>query len=212
MNYFIRQFGKPTGITGRILGKIMSLSNRKMHKAVMKELRSPEKLLEIGFGSGSQLEMIGRDHPKTALYGIDISGDMFQTAKEKLGTKAELSICSIEKTAFPDDYFDTVITTDTCYFWNDTTKALKEIKRITRSGGRLIIAYNSLYAASVHRSKPDCGMYSDATITKQAEGTGMKVLRKNPAASNRKCLFCQFRRSEEHDDDIEYSTWIGEIQ
>lgn len=158
MNYFIRQFGKPTGITDRILGEIMALSNRKMHIAVLKELKSPEKLLEIGFGSGSQLEMIGRNFPKTTLYGIDISGDMLRSAKKKLGAKAELSTGSIEKTTFPDDYFDTVITTDTCYFWNDTAKALKEIKRITRSGGRLIIAYNSLYAASVHRKTgiPEC--------------------------------------------------------
>lgn len=116
MNYFIRQFGKPTGKIGWLLGKIMSLSNRKMHKAVLKELRSPEKLLEIGFGSGSQLEMIGREFPNTALYGIDVSEDMLRSARKKLGTRAELSICSIEKTAFPDDYFDTVITTDTCYF------------------------------------------------------------------------------------------------
>ena len=194
MNYFIRQFGKPTGKIGWLLGKIMSLSNRKMHKAVLKELRSPEKLLEIGFGSGSQLEMIGREFPNTALYGIDVSEDMLRSARKKLGTRAELSICSIEKTAFPDDYFDTVITTDTCYFWNDTVKALNEIKRITKSGGRLIIAYNSLYAASVHRSKPDCGMYSDATITKQAEGTGMKVLRKKSCGFKQKVFVLSIQK------------------
>lgn len=51
MSYFIRQFGAPEGITGRMLGKLMSLSNRKMHRAVLKELRSPVTLLEIGFGA-----------------------------------------------------------------------------------------------------------------------------------------------------------------
>lgn len=174
----------------------MSLSNRKMHRAILTELCFPEKLLEIGFGSGSQLEMICRSFPKAALYGIDISGDMLQSARKKLDTRAELSICSIEKTPFPDDYFDNVITTDTCYFWNDPVKALHEVNRITKTGGRLIIAYNSLYAASVHRAKPDCGMYSATTITKQAESAGMKILSQKPCGFKQKVFVLLIQKKQ----------------
>ncbi|MCR5141561.1 MAG: class I SAM-dependent methyltransferase [Ruminococcus sp.] len=185
MSYFIRQFGDPEGITGRMLGKLMSLSNRKMHRAVLKELCSPVTLLEIGFGAGSQLEMISKRYPGTTLYGIDISKDMLCCAKKRLETRAVLSSGRIEKTDYPDGFFDTVITTDTCYFWTDAVKALNEIKRITKPGGRLIIAYNLLYAAFVHRTNSDCKMYNDAAIIKLCENADMKVL------SQRSCGFKQ---------------------
>ncbi len=196
MNYFIRQFGDPKGITCRILGKIMSLSNRKMHIAVLKELCSPVKLLEIGFGSGSQLEMISRSFPKTALYGIDISSDMLCCANKRLGTRAALSSGSIEKTDYPDDYFDTVITTDTCYFWTDAVKALNEIKRIIKSGGRLIIAYNSLYAASVHHANSDCRMYNDAAIMKLCENANMKVLSQKSCGFKQKVFVISIQKEQ----------------
>lgn len=196
MNYFIRQFGDPTGITGRILGKLMSLSNRKMHRAVLKELCSPAALLEIGFGSGSQLEMISMSFPRTQLYGIDISEDMLHSAKKRLETRAVLSSGSIEKTDYPDDFFDTVITTDTCYFWTDAVKALNEIKRITKPGGRFIIAYNSLYAASVHRTNSDCRMYNDATIMKLCENADMKILSQKSCGFKQKVFVISIQKEQ----------------
>ena len=35
MNPFIKQFGNPRGGIGRLLGKVMAVSNRKMHRAVL---------------------------------------------------------------------------------------------------------------------------------------------------------------------------------
>ncbi len=52
-NMFIRQFGNPEGKTGVFLGKIMAVSNRKMHKAVMSYMKMPERVLEVGTGTGS---------------------------------------------------------------------------------------------------------------------------------------------------------------
>ena len=73
---FIRQFGKPEGKTGVFLGRIMAVSNRKMHKAVMSYMKTPERVLEIGTGTVSQLEMLSRTFTGAELFGIDISEDM----------------------------------------------------------------------------------------------------------------------------------------
>ena len=184
MNRSISQFGKPTGAFGRALGRIMTVSNRKMHRAVLQELGGVQRILEIGFGTGSQLEILSRSYPGAELFGIDISEDMLNTAMKRLNRKAKLSLCDCAKTDFQDGSFDAVITTDTCYFWQDSQKVLAEIRRITKPGGRLILAYNSMYAGSVHKSA-GTDMYSDETITRESERAGMKLLKK------RRCGFRQ---------------------
>ena len=177
MNRFISQFGRPAGAFGRMLGRVMTISNRKMHRAVMSELGSFSELLEIGFGTGSQLEMISRSFPEARLSGIDISEDMLKAAGKRLGIRAELFLCSCESTAFADSRFDAVITTDTCYFWKDAQAVLAEVSRITKPEGRLIIAYNSIYAGSVHKSE-GTAMYNDQTIAAELDKAGMKLISK----------------------------------
>ena len=177
MNSFISQFGRPTGAVGRLLGRVMTLSNKKMHRAVMAELNGNERLLEIGFGSGAQLAMIAETYPDAILSGIDISEDMLDAAAKRLDGRAELSLCDCEKTAFKDAGFDAVITTDTCYFWKDPQKVFAEIKRITVPSGKLVIAYNAMYAASVHKSM-GTAMYSDESILAELEKAGIRVTSK----------------------------------
>ena len=114
MNPFIKQFRKPDGLTGRLLGKIMTVSNRKMHKAVLSELSFSGILLEIGFGSGSQIKMIHKRYPAMKLYGIDISDEMLRMAEKTVGENAQLSVGDCSETKFENDLFDTVISTDYC--------------------------------------------------------------------------------------------------
>ena len=91
MNRFISQFGNPSGAVGRILGGITAVSNRKMHEAAAADAVNFSRLLEIGFGSGAQLEIIAKKYHGKELFGIDISEDMLKTAQKKLGGTAELS-------------------------------------------------------------------------------------------------------------------------
>lgn len=181
MNAFIRQFGKPSGRIGRLFGRMMAVSNKKMHKAVLREINGCECLLEIGFGSGAQLKMIHKALPKTRLYGIDISDKMLEMARKKLGEKAQLSLCDCVKTPFENSRFDAVISTDCCYYWRDAEKVLREIKRITKPSGRLVLAYNQMYAKSVHKADNSLGMYCDENIINSCAAVGMKLI------SNKKC-------------------------
>lgn len=185
MNYFIKQFQNPNGFIGRLLGKTMSWFNRKMHKSVLSAIDKFSTLLGIGYGSGTQLEMIKKHFPDSYLYGIDISQDMYTMASQRLGNAANLFLCDCEKTSFQDSFFDIVVTTDTCYFWESPLKVLDEIKRILKPDGQLIIAYNSMYARSVHASKPQNSMYDDESILKAFDSCGFTVI------STKKCGFKQ---------------------
>ncbi|MCR5168500.1 MAG: class I SAM-dependent methyltransferase [Oscillospiraceae bacterium] len=176
MNIFIKQFGKPDGVIGRLFGKMMTVSNRNMHKAVLSELSPSGNVLEIGFGSGSQLEMIHDRYPEVRLYGIDISSEMLTAAEKRIGKTASLSLCDCTETAFADGYLDAVISTDSCYFWREYEQILNEIKRITKPSGKLILAYNSMYANAVHKSDGGLGMYDDKSISEAVNSAGMKIV------------------------------------
>ena len=55
-NFFIKQFGNPTGNFGRFLSKIMNVSNKRMYRANSDKVSNAVKILEIGFGNGRQLQ------------------------------------------------------------------------------------------------------------------------------------------------------------
>lgn len=97
------------------------------------------KVLEIGIGTGKNLEYYPSHVEVT---GIDFSPGMLKRAKEKanqLGRTFELLEMDAQNLAFPDNTFDTVITTCVFYSIPDPIKGLKEMKRVTKPTGKILM-------------------------------------------------------------------------
>jgi ubiquinone/menaquinone biosynthesis C-methylase UbiE len=176
MNYFISQFGNPTGTFGKFLSRIMNLSNKKMYKANMAKLRDNMYIFEIGYGNGRQLELIKKNRTSVQLHGIDISGDMHDAASKRLGEDAVLSIADAVKIPYEDSFFDAVITTDTFYFWERPEQVLSEIKRVLKNKGIFVNSYNTMYASSVGKARKDKGLFKAEELIKEAEKAGLKCI------------------------------------
>ena len=158
-NYFIRQFGNPSGNFGIFLANVMNMSNKRMYKANAAHLKGHKRILEIGYGNGKQLQMIKEMYPNISLYGVDISEAMYSTASERLRDSAMLSVGDAGDLSFQSSFFDAVITTDTCYFWNDPVKVLTEIRRVLKDDGIFINTFNTMYADSVRKTRNDECIY-----------------------------------------------------
>lgn len=97
-----------------------------------------EKILEVGVGTGKNLVHYPDNLDVT---GIDFSKDMLEKARAK--TKDIENIELIEMDAqdmkFEDNTFDTVITS--CVFCSvpDPIKGLKEIRRVCKNNGKIIM-------------------------------------------------------------------------
>lgn len=97
------------------------------------------EVLEVGVGTGANLEFY---LPGCQVTGIDFSQGMLQKAKQKI-IKAKVPIALLEMDAqnmtFPNNSFDTVIAT--CVFCSvpDPVKGLKEVKRVCKTGGKIIL-------------------------------------------------------------------------
>jgi ubiquinone/menaquinone biosynthesis C-methylase UbiE len=138
------QFAKPTGFFGRILAKGMARGHKEFYKSALKSIdpKEDDKYLEIGFGSGIFINKYMSHVSKIA--GIDYSEDMVKLASDinrKLveSGKAEFKQGYASSLPWDDNEFTIVATIEVFYFLDETEKTLKEIFRVLKPGGRLII-------------------------------------------------------------------------
>ena len=138
------QFAKPTGFFGKILAKGMARGHKEFYKNALKAInpKKDDEYLEIGFGSGIFIKKYMSHVSKIA--GIDYSEDMVKLASDinrKLveSGKAEFKQGYASSLPWADNEFTVVAAIEVFFFLNKTEKTLKEIFRILKPGGRLII-------------------------------------------------------------------------
>ena len=107
------------------------------------------RLLDIGCGIGVFLK-IAREKGWDG-YGIDISSFAIDYAKNRFGLNVKCG--RPVDAAFPDDYFDVVTMWDSIEHFNDPTTELREINRILKKEG--IILLNTPNADSLMRMLSD---------------------------------------------------------
>lgn len=98
------------------------------------------KVLEVGIGTGANLPYYPKDI--LSLTGVDFSNGMLKHAKEKvLSGKPDFPIelieADIQNLPFPDNTFDSIVST--CVFCSvpDPIKGLKELRRVCKPNGQI---------------------------------------------------------------------------
>ena len=97
------------------------------------------RVLEVSFGTGYLMMQYAS---KYETYGIDINARMVAVAKrnlEKTGIYAELKQGNVEQLPYVDENFDTAICTMALSGYPDGARAMSEIRRVLKPGGRLIL-------------------------------------------------------------------------
>jgi ubiquinone/menaquinone biosynthesis C-methylase UbiE len=119
------------------------------HLISLAAIKSSDAVLDIGTGTGVvAFQAAKKLGAGGKVCGIDLSEGMLTTATEKakklgLAGKIEFSQMDAEALEFPDESFDTVVSLFALLHFPDPLAALKEIYRVTRPGGRIVIAVGS---------------------------------------------------------------------
>ncbi len=96
------------------------------------------KTLEVGIGTGKNIPYYPAGIEVT---GIDFSEKMIEKAEKKAVKRdnVRVEVMDAEKMIFNDNTFDTVITS--CVFCSvpDPVKGFKEIKRVCKNGGKILM-------------------------------------------------------------------------
>jgi ubiquinone/menaquinone biosynthesis C-methylase UbiE len=98
------------------------------------------RTLEVAVGTGLNLPHY---HPATDLTAVDVSPRMLDIARRRaaeVGLAADLLEGTAEELDFPDNSFDTVICTLALCSIPDDRRAVAEMVRVVRPGGRLVLA------------------------------------------------------------------------
>jgi SAM-dependent methyltransferase len=96
-------------------------------------------VLEIAVGTGRNLPFYPAG---TRLTGIELSPKMLERAHQRLaaqGRGADLRLADAQALDFPDASFDTVVCTQALCSIPDDRRAVAEVKRVLRPGGRFVL-------------------------------------------------------------------------
>jgi len=97
------------------------------------------RVLEVGIGTGKNLPY----YPEgVELTGIDISEKMLVRARRRaqgLGLEASLRVMDAETLEFPDGTFDFIVSTFVYCSLSDPVKGLKELGRVVKDDGRILM-------------------------------------------------------------------------
>ena len=103
------------------------------------DLKSGDKVLDIGCGKGFQLFELTQILPGLEVWGIDISEYAIANGKEEL--RGRLQVCSATKLPFPDNQFDFVFSLNTLHNLPnyELEQALKEMERVGKKNKYLCV-------------------------------------------------------------------------
>ena len=107
-------------------------------KLLFSHVKGP-KVLEVGVGTGKNMPYYSQDWEIVA---IDFSPKMLEKAKEraaKLNLQVDLRLMDVQHLEFSDNSFDTVVTACVFCLVPDPILGLKEIQRVLKSDGLLVM-------------------------------------------------------------------------
>lgn len=136
------QLRKPSGEAAEGVGDKMDRVNEPLFDLTLAALRpaAHERILEIGFGTGTYLSRLFADAEGPEVHGIDYSPEMVARATRGNAALIEagrltLATGASDALPFPDQYFDKVFCNMVVYFWDRPAPHLAEIHRVLKAGG-----------------------------------------------------------------------------
>ncbi len=111
----------------------------RMLKEVLRREKSPDRILDVGSGTGRLSLQLSTIYPRAVILGLDLAGGMVSYAEGRK-TKANLTNlffgqAEAEYLPLPNSSFDVVISNLTYQWVEDLSTAFHEVFRVLRKGG-----------------------------------------------------------------------------
>jgi arsenite methyltransferase len=150
-----KHLGNPEGAIGQAVTANLNKSNAGGYSAALAKLSivDGERVLEVGFGNGREIPRVLSQAADVTYFGLDISDTMVADAREFNAAAVQAGRATLMCTtssAIPADAesFDKALTLNTIYFWPDPITDLRELRRVLRAEGRLVLGALAPWSAA----------------------------------------------------------------
>jgi ubiquinone/menaquinone biosynthesis C-methylase UbiE len=115
-------------------------------------------VLDVGCGTGSALRRIAPRVPEGGLIGVDPTPRMFAIARERAsedpnGGRIAFVVAPAERLPFEHGLADIVLAFDAIDHWEDRIAGLREVGRVLRQEGRLVVVKDGAVPGSTGASR-----------------------------------------------------------
>lgn len=148
--FMARQLGRPSGIFSSLTALFLNITNTDINKATVElmDIKSGDRVLEIGFGGGAAMEQITRLVENGLVAGIDISDSMVKRGQKKFAKsisqgKVQIKKGDASRIPYGSGYFNKVCAVNTIFFWREPVTCLKEIQRILKARGLIVLSVDA---------------------------------------------------------------------
>ena len=146
--FIARHGGMPAGWLGRVVASIMERETAAInqHAIALLDPQVGEAVLDVGTGNGLSLRHLASRVGEGAIVGVDHSPVMCRRAEKNNKSLIDESRVSVmcacsDDLPFETGHFDAAMSVHTLYFWNPAEPHLKEIARVLRPGGKLVLVF-----------------------------------------------------------------------
>jgi len=144
--YLLNQARKPSRWIGRSFLWLMNFSHSDLtdwglqHVPIEKQLT----ILDVGCGGGRTIEKLAAMSADGVIHGVDyaagsVAASSARNAELIKKGRVQIHRASVSQLPFPDNQFDLVTAVETQYYWPDLPNDMREILRVLKPGGTLIV-------------------------------------------------------------------------
>jgi ubiquinone/menaquinone biosynthesis C-methylase UbiE len=170
----VNQCQKPAGWLGRLVLRNMNSRHSKVTDWGLSHIsiETHDTVLDVGCGGGRTVSKLAAIATQGKVYGVDYSKESVAVANRTNRqwidmARVEIRDGSVSQLPFSEDVFDLVTAVETHFWWPDLPADMREVLRVLKPGGALIII------AEVYKE-------ANTTVAKLAEKyasrTGMTLL------------------------------------
>ena len=153
--YLVNQVRKPDKWAGRFFLWLMNMSHsgvtdwRLTHAAIKEDFT----ILDVGCGGGRTIEKLAGAARNGIVYGVDyaagsVAASRARNAQLIRAGRVEITRASVSRLPFPADKFDVVTAVETQYYWPNLMNDMREVLRVLKPGGTLIVIAESYKKAA----------------------------------------------------------------
>ena len=171
---FFENTRKPVGLGGKIMVAMMNFGHSAMAEWGLHFLQpAPDAMvLDCGCGGGANIKKLLKLCPKGRVQGIDYSAVSVEKARKVNAGAIAAGQCTVQQASvaelpFEAEQFDVVTAFETVYFWPELAQNFREVYRVLKPGGTLLICNES--NGDTDKDKKWTEIIGGMTIYKDAE-------------------------------------------